>query len=266
MFGPLGRQPLPDGIERVQAGVLRMGTMVHGPQGGPAARPDGSGKALALYQFSLVDAYRAKGFGLIADAFFLSDRRSGPALSPTQFSWLAGGVLEQGGLRFEAAREDHRPLDRGGVRAQAWRAGVRSPWGGKPRQPGDVRLPAGMSYSRAPKEPVLEGDWGLDWYFSNATLPARSDRSGLAHLRYGLRGSLTGPKVPWTVVGSAEFVTAGSRWGAAELQSSVGAGWRYRNGVLALTREGRDALDRRGYQAWWQLSFAWTFDAPEGAI
>lgn len=266
MFGPLGRQPLPDGSERVQAGVLRIGTMLHGPQGGPAARPDGSGKALALYQLSLVDAYKSKGFALLGDALFLSDRRTGPAWSPTQASWLAGAALDHAGLRFEAAREDHRPLDHDTARAQAWRTSVRSRWGGGAKQVPDARLPSGMTYTRGNTGPALEGDWGLDWYFANKTLPARSDRTGLAHLRYSLRGSLTGPKVPWTLVGSAEFVTAGARWGAAELVSSLGAGWRWKDGVVTVTREGRDVLDGPGYHSWWQGAFSWTFGSPEGAL
>lgn len=266
VFGPLGRQPLPDGTDRAQAGVLRAGTMVHGPQGGPAARPDGSGKALALYQLSLVDAYRSKGFSIMGDALFLSDRRTSPAWSPTQASWLAGAALENGGLRYEAAREDHRPLDRGGTRAQAWRASLRSAWGGDAKPRGDARLPAGMSYTRASRAPTLEGDWGVDWYFANKTLPARSDRTGMAHLRYSLRGSLTGPKVPWTVVGAAECLTTGSRWGGAELHSSVGAGWRWKDGLMTLTRESRDVLDGPGYHSWWQAAFSWSFAAPEGAL
>ncbi|TBR17217.1 hypothetical protein EPO15_17395 [bacterium] len=240
--------------------------MLHGPQGGPAARPDGSGKALALYQLSLVDMYRSKGFALMGDAFFLSDRRTGPAYSPTQASWLLGAAADHMGMRFEVAREDHRPLDHDSARAQAWRTGVRSSWGGNAKSRGDARLPSGMSYIRPNTTPALEGDWGLDWYFFNKTLPARSDRTGVAHLRYGLRGSLTGPKVPWTFVGSAEFVTTGARWGAAELQSSVGGGWRWKDGVLAVTREGRDVLDGPGYHSWWQATFSWSFAAPEGAL
>lgn len=266
MFGPLGRQPLPDGVERAQAGVFRAGTMLHGPQGGPAARPDGSGKALALLQLSLVDAYRSKGFSIMGDAFILSDRRAAPAWAPTQVSWLAGAAVDHMDLRFEAAREDHRPLDNDTARVQAWRTSVRSAWGGNAKTRGDARLPSGMSYMRPNQSPALEGDWGVDWYFANKTLPARSDRTGLAHLRYSVRGSLTGPKVPWTFVGSAEFLTTGARWGAAELQSSVGAGWRWKDGVVTVTRENRDVLDGPGYHAWWQGTLSWTFNAPEGSL
>ena len=266
LFGPLGRQPLPDGTERAQAGILRAGTMVHGPQGGPAARPDGTGKALAFYQLSLVDAYRSKGFSLMGDAFFLSGRRTAPAWAPTQASWLVGAAAENSGWRFEAAREDHRPLDEDTARAQAWRTSLRSAWGGNAQTRADARLPTGMTYMRPNRSPVLEGDWGVDWYFFNKTLPARSDRTGLAHLRYSLRGSLTGPKVPWTLVGSAEFLTAGSRWAAAELASSVGGGWRWKDGLLTVTREGRDVLDGPGYHSWWQATFSWSFAPPEGAL
>ena len=252
--------------ERGQAGLLRAGWYQHGSQGGPAARPDGSGQALGLYQLALVDAWRDKKFGLLGDAFFLSDRRTGPAVSPTQASWLVGAALDQGPWRLEAAREDHRPLDRDGLRFQAWRASAHARWGGEPGGARDGALPAGLTYARPSNSPTLTGDWGLTWYFFNKTLPARSDLTGIQHLRYSFRGTFAPAKGPWRLVGSLELPTAGGRWAAAELDTAVGAALRWGEGELTVTREGRDVLDGPGYHSWWQAAFSWSFSAPEGAL
>ena len=109
---------------------------------------------------------------------------------------------------------------------------------------------------------MLSGDWGLTWYFFNKTLPAKSDLTGLQHLRYSLRGTLGAPRGPWRLVGSAEFPTAGARWSAAELDASVGVATRWREGELLVTRQVRDSLDRPGYHAWWQVSLSWSFQSP----
>ncbi|MBI3299358.1 MAG: hypothetical protein HYZ75_14420 [Elusimicrobia bacterium] len=266
VLGPLGRLPFPAGEGRSQAGLARLGWFQHGTQGGPAARPDGSGKALALYQLSLVDAYRSKNLALMGDAFCLSDRRSGPAVSPTQVSWLAGGALEEKSWRLEAAREDHRPLDRDGLRFQAWRAGLRSYWGEQPGGTRDSNLPAGIGLFKPKSKIGLSGDWGVDWYFFNKTLPAKSDLTGIQHLRYSLRGTLGDPKGPWRLVGSAELPTSGRNWSAAELNASVGAALRWKEGEVLITRQIRDSLDGPGYHAWWQFGASWSFAAPEGAL
>ncbi|MDE2293635.1 MAG: hypothetical protein KGL53_16250 [Elusimicrobia bacterium] len=259
MLGPLGRLPFPQSQDRAQQGVLRAGTLWAGSQGEPAARPDGSGRALALYQLSLVDAWRQKGYGLIGDAYFLSDRFSGPAIKPTQASWLLGMALDRDAWRLEAGREEHRPLDRAGVRYQAWRTSFVARWGGGAAGPA---LPPGFTDSRASASPVLAGDWGVTWYFFNKSLPARLDRTGVEHLRYSLHGTYGPPGGLWRLIGAVEAPTSGARWGVSEVDASVGASARWGDGDLAVTREIHQAVDRHGFAAWWQVALSWAFGSP----
>lgn len=242
---------------------MRIGWFQHGTQGGPAARPDGSGQALALYQLALVDAYRSNNFSLLGDAFFLSDRRTGPAVSPTQASWMVGAALDQGSWRLDAAREDHRPLDRDGIRYQAWRAGIQNHWGNIASGRRDANRPAGFNLPPARQGISLSGDWGLTWYFFNRNLPAKADMTGVQHLRYSVRGTLGEARGLWRLVGSAEFPTAGARWQASELDASVGVGTRWREGELQVTRQIRDSLDGPGYHAWWLVAASWSFSSPD---
>lgn len=251
--------------ERVQAGALRLGTMFHGSQGGPAARPDGTGKALGLYQLSLVDMWRSKDFALMGDAMFLSDRRTGPAYKPTQASWLLGAAVDRADWRAEVGREDHRPIGSDGKRAQAWRAGLHSAFG-ESRSRRNGTLPGGITPWAHPSGPVFAGEFGVDWYFFNKTLPARSDLSGVRHLVYSIRGAIAPAKGPWSIVGSLEAPTSGNRLNAVELEASYGAGWKWKDGNVTVTREVRDAVDRPGFNAWWQVAFSWAFGAPEGAL
>ncbi len=262
MLGPLGRIAFPGGEDRAQSGAFRAGAMLHGDQGGPAARPDGSGRALALYQLSVVDAWRSKGFGMIGDAFFLSDRRSGPAFSPTQASWLLGAVMDRGVYRMEASREEHLPLDHDGVNYHAWRAALLGTWGGAMGEK-DPALPYGMGLSRSKEGASFEGDWGVTWYLRNTALPARSDLTGVRHLVYSWRGSYAPPHSGFRLVGSLEAPTAGARWGAAQVDVSAGAGWRQGAAEFLVTHESRDVVDGPGYHAWWQAVFSYAFTPSE---
>lgn len=264
----LGQVPLPaqdKDAERFQSGKLRLGYFQPSSRGSAAARPDGTGTGMNLYQLTLLDVLPAQSSGLMADLLFISDRDTSKSYVPTQFNYLFGIGTQSGPWRLQFDREEILPLDRSGLSHRYWDVRLGAVFeadlmGGRRKRRGRRGARGSGSQSRPPGR--LRGELTAIYFLHNNTLPARLDNTGLAYARYNARAELGSPKVGLQLFADADFVTDQykRRWEPSNLDLSLGAKLRAGNFEVAFSRESSDMLDRPGYGAYYLVSFTLPFE------
>jgi hypothetical protein len=247
---PIPRPPKEE--ERYTQGQIRFGAFIDNERkadgAAAAARPDNGGAASNLYQLYLHDAVRGEEMGFVADLLFLSDRGAGSRFKPTQFDYLIGLPMKRGDWRLQFDREEALALHRPKAGYRTWDARLSLELGGAQAKPGQQKKTVSE----------LRGVLTAGCFLHNHTMPARSDRTGLAMLRYNARGE-AGVRV-FRLRGEADFLT--EKHGAlspVQMNLSMGAAVVYRDLDLAFTRESGKTLDRGGSRAYYLLSLTYPF-------
>jgi len=259
----LGQRALPaaEKGERFQTGYMRVGHFLRNDEGAVNARPDGSGSAYNLYQFYFNDAFEGKKANFLADLAFLSDRERGNNFNLASFDYLLGLAFKGPTWNLQFDREEGLPIDRSGASWRYW--DVRASFTvmtGESEKSGLGRLPKYMQKSASPIKTRWTGTVG--YFLHNNSYPARSDRTGLAQMRYHVRGEIMQRSELLRLVGEADFLTQEHRaLKPVGVEVSFGAALQSNGVEVAFLREYREILDGPGYHPWYMLRMTYAFDS-----
>ena len=195
--------------------------------------------------------------GFLGDALFLSDREKPNDYNFTQLNYLLGVAFKSESWRLQFDREEDRPLDRKGLSYRYWDARLSFEFGGGDSWTRSLR--GANSPALSTWEKRVSGRAMVGWFLHNNSYPARLDLSGLAFLRYNALVEL-GLAKDFFVKGEGDWIT--EKHGGldpAEMNTSVGIGWRSGSVEIAVTQETSKLLDRQGYNRFHLVSLTFPF-------
>lgn len=209
-------------------------------RGSAAARPDGTGSAQSRLRLSILDMAPMDQARVLADAMFLSDRRTSGVRAASMEYYLGVERTVAEGNFFRLGRDEALPLDRKGKSTRDW----------------ELRL------GRALRGEIWALGASVGWDFKNDGRAARPDYTGETYLDYAAFARL-GLKGPLWLQGQADFFTdahrrryapasvEGSLWLIATIEKvELGLGWKPWR-----------MLDRAGAVDTWLASLAVRFDS-----
>lgn len=239
--------------DRYQEGSLSLGYYFRNRDNAAASRPDGSGSAHLLQRLFLRDAVRGDHLSLLADVTTLTGRESGKRFELTQCDYLLGVALQSGAFRLQFDREEYLPVDRGGLSYRYWDARGALVFG-------DLGGPPGKQPNR--RGGGFGGLLSVGHFLRNKAFPARRDLSGEAYMRYGARlEALALRGLRLSVEADALTDEHHRRYAPANLDLSLGVGFRHKGVETGIVRESSDALDRPGYDSRWLFLVTYHFDS-----